>query len=284
MSSFLLAIRSGFGFLSTIPAGITMEGLDEFMKRTYLFTFIGSVLGLIIGTFAFVFEALLPPQISAILIIASIYYFTGLNHLDGLSDFGDGVTAHGSLEKKIKALKDVSLGTGGAAYCCAALIALYATISALQNEVVSLNGEAGTNAALVIFAAMFVSEVSAKQAMLTIATFGNPIHQGLGSMAMDNATIPKFLIGVVFGGVVCTLAFSLVGSGTAGILAFISSIVSALVVLNITNRHFGGVNGDGIGTANEIGRIIALITITITLALINEMAGMSFIWGFAWGA
>ena len=279
MSSFLLAVRSGFGFLSTIPVGITMEGLNEFMKRTYLFTFVGSVLGLIMGVFAFVFEAFFLPQISAILIIASIYYFTGLNHLDGLADFGDGVTAHGSLEKKIKAMKDVSLGVGGAAYCCAALIALYAIISALQKEVVLLNGGEGTNAAFVIFAAMFVSEVSAKQAMLTIATFGKPIHEGLGSIAMANTTIQKFLIGLIFGGVVCTLAFCLIGYGTVGILAFASSIVSALVILNITNRHFGGVNGDGIGTANEIGRIIALISITTMLALINDMGGMRF--GFA---
>jgi adenosylcobinamide-GDP ribazoletransferase len=279
MSSFLLAVLSGFGFFSTIPVGITMEGLDEFMKRVYLFTFVGSVLGLIIGAFAFVFETLFPPQISAILIIASIYYFTGLNHLDGLADFGDGVTAHGSLEKKIKAMKDVSLGIGGAAYCCAAIIALYATISALQNEVMSLSG-AGTNAALFIFAAMFVSEISAKQAMLTIATFGKPIHEGLGSMAMNNTTIPKFLIGLVFGGVVCTLAFCFIGLGTVGILAFVSSIVSALVILNITNRHFGGVNGDGIGTTNEVGRIISLIVITVSLALVNEMEG-SF-WALAW--
>ena len=275
MSSFLLAVRSGFGFLSTIPVGITMEGFDELMKRMYLFTFVGSVLGFIIGAFAFVFEAFFPPQISAILIIVSIYYFTGLNHLDGLADFGDGVTAHGSLEKKIKAMKDVSLGIGGAAYCCAALIALYATISALQKEVVLLDGVAGLNASLLIFAAMFVSEVSAKQAMLTIATFGKPIHEGLGSMTMENTTIPKFLIGLVFGGVVCTLAFSLIGSGTVAILAFASSIFSALVLLNITNRHFGGVNGDGIGTANEIGRLIALIT--ITLALGDGLGGITWI-------
>ncbi|MBN1133819.1 MAG: adenosylcobinamide-GDP ribazoletransferase [Methanosarcinaceae archaeon] len=274
MSSFLLAVRSGFGFLSTIPVGITMEGFDELMKRMYLFTFIGSVLGFIIGAFAFVFEAFFPPQISAILIIVSIYYFTGLNHLDGLADFGDGVTAHGSLEKKIKAMKDVSLGIGGAAYCCAALIALYATISALQKEVVLLDGVAGLNASLVIFASMFVSEVSAKQAMLTIATFGKPIHEGLGSMAMENTTIPKFLIGLAFGGVVCTLAFSLIGFGTVAILAFASSTFSALVILNITNRHFGGVNGDGIGTANEVGRLIALIF--ITLALGNGLGGIKW--------
>jgi len=276
MSTFLLAVRSGFGFLSTIPVGITMEGLDELMKRIYLFTAVGAVLGLIIGAFAFVFETIFPPQVSAVLIIASIYYFTGLNHLDGLADFGDGVTAHGSLEKKINAMKDVSLGIGGAAYCSAALIALYAVITALQNEVAML---AGSGAAIMIFTSMFVSEVSAKQAMLTIATFGKPIHEGLGSMAVNNATIPKFIIGLMFGVAVCLLAFYSIGYGAIGILAFAASVVSAFVILNITNRHFGGVSGDGIGTANEIGRIVALIT--ILLALSAGVGGMT--WFVGWG-
>ena len=259
MSSFLLAIRSGFGFLSTIPVGITMEGLDELMKRSYLFTFVGAVLGLIIGGFAFVFETIFPPQISAVFIIVSIYYLTGLNHLDGLADFGDGATAHGSLEKKINALKDMSLGIGGVAYAAIALIALYASITALQNEAVLLKG-AGMDAAAVVLAAMLIAEISAKQAMLTIAAFGKPIHEGLGSIAINNTSVTKFTVGLLFGVAVCVLAF-----GIVGIVAFLTSIISALVILNISNRHFGGVNGDCIGTANEIGRIVTLMAIIVIL-------------------
>ena len=264
MSSFLLAIRSGFGFLSTIPVGITMEGLDELMKRSYLFTFVGAVLGLIIGGFAFVFETIFPPQISAVFIIVSIYYLTGLNHLDGLADFGDGATAHGSLEKKINALKDMSLGIGGVAYAALALIALYASITALQNEAVLLKG-AGMDAAAVVLAAMLIAEISAKQAMLTIAAFGKPIHEGLGSMAINNTDLPKYTIGLLFGAAVCILASGLIGFLAIGIVALFASSISAILILNISNRHFGGINGDCIGTANEIGRIIALIAIIVIL-------------------
>jgi adenosylcobinamide-GDP ribazoletransferase len=237
MSAFLLAVRSGFGFLSTIPVGITMEGLDELMKR-----------------------------------IASIYYLTGLNHLDGLADFGDGATAHGSLEKKIGALKDMSLGIGGVAYAVIALVALYASITALQNEAAVFTK--GVNTTYIVLMTMFVAEVSAKQAMLTIAAFGKPIHEGLGSMAINNTNLTKFTIGLLFGAAACMLAF-----GIFGILALLASIISALVVLNISNRHFGGVNGDCIGTANEIGRIVALMTIVVLMHIVVTKSGT---WSIAW--
>ncbi|MGP8319175.1 MAG: adenosylcobinamide-GDP ribazoletransferase [Methanosarcinaceae archaeon] len=264
MSAFLLAVRSGFGFLSTIPVGITMEGLDELMKRSYLFAFVGAVLGLIIGASAFVFEIIFPPQISAVFIIVSIYYLTGLNHLDGLADFGDGATAHGSLEKKINALKDMSLGVGGVAYTVITLIALYASIIALQDRAVLLH-HIGIDAATVVFVTMFIAEVSAKQAMLTIAAFGKPIHEGLGSMAINNTNMSKFTIGLLFSALVCMLASGIIGYLAVGIVALFASIISALVILNISNRHFGGINGDCIGTANEIGRIIAVMAIVVML-------------------
>ncbi|MCD4800588.1 MAG: adenosylcobinamide-GDP ribazoletransferase, partial [Methanococcoides sp.] len=116
MSGFLLALRTSFGFLSTIPVGMSMEGLDELVKRSYLQTFAGIVLGAMIGIFAYLTESFLPSTISAVMIMVFIYYITGLNHLDGLGDFGDGATAHGSLEKKVNALKDLSLGIGGVSY------------------------------------------------------------------------------------------------------------------------------------------------------------------------
>ncbi|MBN2110236.1 MAG: adenosylcobinamide-GDP ribazoletransferase, partial [Methanosarcinaceae archaeon] len=131
MNAFLLALRSSFGFLSTIPVGITMEGLDEFFKRTYLHLVVGIVLGLLMGAVAYVLMSFVPVSISALLIIAFVYYLTGLNHLDGIADLGDGLTAHGSVEKKLKALKDMSLGIGGVAYAALTIVAFYASLTSL---------------------------------------------------------------------------------------------------------------------------------------------------------
>ena len=264
MNGFLLALKTSFGFLSTIPVGITMEGLDELVKRSYLQTFAGVILGLMIGTFAFITETVLPDQISAVLIMAFIYYLTGLNHLDGLADFGDGATAHGSLEKKIKALKDVALGIGGVGYAVLTLLALYASISALQADAIFFSD----NAAFIVAVSLLVAEIGAKQAMLTIAAFGKPIHEGLGSMVINSTTFPRYVVSFILGAVASVLAF-----GSIGAIGYIASIVTAFVILNVSNRHFKGVNGDCVGTANEIARVIVLIVITLVIIASNNGYG-----------
>ncbi len=264
MNNFLLAVRSSFGFLSTIPVGITMEGLDEFFKRTYLHILVGIVLGLIIGAVAFVLELFLSAQLSAVFIVIFVYYLTGLNHLDGIADLGDGMTAHGSREKKLKALKDMSLGIGGVAFTVLTLLAFYAALVSLQTEA-ALSSTSVTDMAVIIFISMFVAEVSAMQSMLTTAAFGKSIHEGLGSILVDNTTMPKYLLGFVMGIIACTIAFWIIGIPLAGVIAFLAAILATFVLLNISNRHFGGVNGDVIGSSNEVGRVIALIAIYLVL-------------------
>lgn len=267
MNNFLLALRSSFGFLSTIPVGLTMEGLDEFFKRTYLHIIVGAVLGIIMGIFGYICMHIFPTYISGILIVIFIYYLTGLNHLDGLGDFGDGATAHGSLEKKLRALKDVALGIGGVSYCVMSILALYAAIVSLQNEAITLSGV--KQGSLLLLAALVVAEVCAMQCMLTIAAFGKPLHEGLGSILIDKTTKSKYIIGLIISIIICTLIMHAVWTWYIGIIVLLCSIISAFIVLNISNRHFKGVNGDIIGTSNEIGRTIALMSIVVILYFYN---------------
>lgn len=269
MNNFLLAVRSSFGFLSTIPVGLTMEGLDEFFKRTYLHILVGAVLGLLMGAFSFLAMMVLPQQISAILIVVFVYYLTGLNHIDGLADFGDGLTAHGSVEKKIRALKDVALGIGGVGFCTMGILAFYSAIVSLQSEALIFADNSIKTAATVLLSSMLIAEVSAMQCMLTIAAFGKSIHEGLGSILVQNTTIPKYLVGLLGSVVICSLALVPFGLWYGGLVALIAAIVSAFIILNISNRHFGGMNGDVIGTSNEVGRTIALIIIVLVLSYHN---------------
>ncbi|HPS88947.1 MAG TPA: adenosylcobinamide-GDP ribazoletransferase, partial [Methanosarcina vacuolata] len=215
MNSYLLAFKSGFGFLSTIPVGISMEGIDELMKKIYFYPVVGAVLGLLIGAVAFIGQVIFPGPVLAALIMGFIYYITGFNHLDGVTDIGDGFMAHGSREKKIKALKDTTIGTGGVSFCILVLLTLYSSIRAIQQggSVVF-----GANLPALMLASMFIAEVSAKQSMLTIAAFGKPIppqekqaYPGLGAMTISGATRKNFLIGFIFGAIVCFLPFGWIG-------------------------------------------------------------------------
>lgn len=253
MSEFLSALRSGFGFLTTIPVGINMEGIERLMKHIYLFPVIGAVLGIILAIVAYGFSMLFPPLMVSVVIIIAIYYLMGFNHIDGLADFGDGVAAHGTKEKKIAAMRDTAVGTGGILFCIVALIGLFSSLFSIAENRPFLP--------YILPPALIVAETSAKQAMVTVAAFGRRLHQGLGAMTVDNTRKSDFIIGMIFSGIVCYLFL-----GVSGVEALIISQLAGLLVLNTANRNFGGVSGDVVGASNEIGRLAALL----------------FIGGFAW--
>jgi adenosylcobinamide-GDP ribazoletransferase len=248
MRELLFAMRSGFGFLTTIPVGISMEGIEKLMKHIYLFPVVGAIVGLILAGIGYAASAVLPPSLTSITVIFFIYYLTGFNHIDGLADFGDGVAAHGTREKKIAAMRDTAVGTGGMIFCMIAILGVFSSLVSIaeKNEIFPY----------LIPSALIAAETCAKQTMVTVAAFGKKLHYGFGAMTVENTKISDFAAGLVFTGAVCYLVL-----GSIGIGALIVSLSAGLLVLNTANRHFGGVSGDIVGASNEIGRLAALMFI-----------------------
>ncbi len=244
-------LLGAIGFLTTLPAGKT-DRFVHLQERTYLFSLAGVLIGIILGVIATILMVLLPgqPGIFSVLIIISIYCFTGFNHLDALSDFGDGITAHGSREKKVQALKDMALGTGGVAFIVFYMLLLFVLIQSLAAV------EIGTRWGFGIGISLLVAEVASKHSMITTACLGQPIHQGMGSVIADNTGPGQLLVSLLISAAVCTVAM-----GMAGLVVLVMAMLSSVVVLVISNRHFGGINGDCIGTSNELARLVALGTI-----------------------
>lgn len=251
MRQILKALAGGFGFLTTIPIGTTGKHIDAMSHRMYVFPVVGLAIGLIVGGAGYIImstaPALVPAQLLSILLMILLYYTTGINHLDALADLGDGLAAHGTVEQKVAAMKDTYLGIGALAFAVIGLLTLFV-----------LYTQALDFSPVVFLAAVVVAEVCAKQGMLTVATFGKTIHKGLGSVSSDNARMPHFIAGLLFSGVVC---FTLLG--IVGLSALFASLVLSAHIMRIANRHFGGINGDVIGSSNEMVRLIALATIII---------------------
>lgn len=233
-------MKSGFGFLSTIPVGISMEGIEALMRHVYIFPLIGFILGLIFAACAYLLCLFLPPDIVAIGVIIAIYKICGINHIDGLADFGDGITAHGSLEKKIKAMKDVNLGSGGAVFIIIVILSVFATLRSFDADILPF--------------VLLAAEVSAKQSMLAFAAFTEPFQKGLGQIMIERTGGREFLIALMFSALISALLLK-----ATGVLMLMFSVLSALYLAMISRRNFGGGSGDGIGASNEIGRAVALI-------------------------
>jgi len=69
LKDLLFALRSGLGWLSTIPVGISMEGIEALMRQVYVFPLIGAVLGLLLGGAAYIAGLGLSSNLVAVLMI-----------------------------------------------------------------------------------------------------------------------------------------------------------------------------------------------------------------------
>jgi len=216
-----------------------MEGVDALMRHVYVFPLVGLVLGAILGAAAYIATLALPSNLVAIIVIVAIYKLCGINHIDGLADFGDGVIAHGTLEKKISAMKDVSLGTGGGVFIAVLLLATFAIVSDLPAALLPL--------------ALLVAEVSAKEAMIAFAAFSRGLQKGFGQIMIEKTTSREFAIGLAISAIICAAAL-----GPLGLAVLAVSQGAALYMVVVAKRNFGGATGDGIGATNEVARVAAL--------------------------
>ena len=77
-----------------------MEGVEALMNHVYVFPLVGMVLGAILGAISYIAAQALPGSLVAIVVIVAVYWLCGINHIDGLADFGDGIVAHGTRRRR----------------------------------------------------------------------------------------------------------------------------------------------------------------------------------------
>jgi adenosylcobinamide-GDP ribazoletransferase len=255
--------RAAVGFTTTIPVKVREGDYDCLLSRVYLFVPAGLLIGVLIGIAGLAFQWLLPPSFAAALTVVCIYALTGINHIDGLSDTADGLATSGPREKKIRSMKDVHAGAGGILVIGLDLLIICALISDF----------AGSGYRL--FYPLFVAEICAKVAVITVITFGKSLGPGMGAMAIAGAKKSHFMAGFIFAAVAISLVTFVIAMqnqgnfawylGLAGFAAILSPLVVAVVLMRIADRNFGGVNGDVMGAANEIGRIAALMVMGVII-------------------
>jgi len=237
-------------FLTQIPVrkGIRIE---EVAGRSYLFPFVGLLIGLVVAVVAFVAFRLLgaATEIAALLTLLALYLVTGLLHLDGLADFFDGVMAPGSREEKKRAMKDDKIGIAG---LFAAILVLLLSLSAIKTL-----GADSNSISFYDCAVMFViAEVSAKLSMNTCLVldkgFGG--NEGLGTLFIRSFTPLKYLCALL-SSVLIALLFTV--SFRFGVV--LTGVIVAFFVAWVAKQKFGVMSGDVMGASNELARCATLL-------------------------
>jgi adenosylcobinamide-GDP ribazoletransferase len=242
----LKEIKNLFSFLTTIPVAMDKDMLTDAAKGMFLFPLIGAFIGLLAGLFGWVTSMVLPSLVVAALVLGFLLLITGLHHTDGLLDFGDGVMAHGSPERKIEIMHDQLTGAGGLSLGIMTFLVTAFAIAELDTAF--------------IIQGLVVVEVSAKLAMVVGAWAGKAVHQGMSSSFLEamhgKKGAARLIVALAFsfGIAVPLLRF-------AGVVVVLAAILASLVMVEIAHKHFKGVTGDVLGATNELTRMVSLITL-----------------------
>jgi len=244
----LKELKNLFSFLTTIPVSMDEDILTDTAKYMFLFPLIGAFIGLLAGLFGWLTTQVLPGLVVGGLVLGVLLLLTGLHHTDGLLDFGDGVMAHGSPERKVEIMHDQLTGAGGLSLGIMTFLVTAFAIAEL---------DAG-----IIVQGLVVVEVSAKLSMVVGAWAGKAVHEGMNTSFLEmmhgkagNARLAAALI-ISFG-----IALPLLW--LAGAVAVLAAVLASLVMVEIAHRHFNGVTGDVLGATNELTRMVSLITLLV---------------------
>lgn len=243
-------IKSLLGLLtfSTILPINVFTSIEYMTKLTWCWPFLHIFIGILAAICGYVsLEVLhLNSFFTATIVYAFLMLITGYNHLDGVMDMADGVMVHGEPEKKIRVMKDSSVGAGGVAtlFLVASL-----TIGGLYN-ILDYNFIYG----------IIICEMSAKISLLTTALLSEPLVPGIGSYFIKETNLANYFASTLIIAIIAALL-----ANTVGMLGVVGAIVSGIIIAIIARRNFILANGDVLGMSNEVGRLFSLLFMATAL-------------------
>jgi adenosylcobinamide-GDP ribazoletransferase len=242
----LKEIKNLFSFLTTIPVSMDQDILTDTAKCMFLFPLVGAFIGLLAGLCGWATSQFLPSLVVGALVLGFLLLITGLHHTDGLLDFGDGVMAHGSPERKIEIMHDQLTGAGGLSLGIITFLITAFSIAELDTSI--------------IIQGLVVVEVSAKLSMVVGAWAGRAVHEGMSSSFLEamhgkKGTARLIIALAISFGIAVPLLW------LAGAVTVLAAIIASLIMVGISHRHFKGVTGDVLGAINELARMVSLITL-----------------------
>lgn len=222
------------------------DGLTLAAEYMPIFPLIGGFIGLVAGVLSWILELVLPSLLVGAIGLGIILMMNGAQHVDGLLDFGDGIMCHGSRARKLRVMRDPQTGAGG-------FTLGWITLSATAFAIASLHRD-------VVIQALIVSEAAGAFSMVFQAWAGHPAHKGMSSgfvTAMHSHCRNLRIISSVL----ILMLIALPALLNLGVAVTCAAVFVPAIMLQVTDRAFGGVTGDVMGATHEITRLVSLVII-----------------------
>lgn len=228
-------------FLTRVPIGSADRDHEVMHRAPAWFPAVGAAVGAIAGGTYVGAAWLAGPFAGAAVAIAAGALVTGAFHHDGLADMADAFGGGWSVEQRLEILKDSRHGTYG-------VVALVAALTIQVGALASLDRWQG-------FTMLVVAHVLARAGAVALLRWapraprpglGTDYAQALG----PSATAVALVTAVAVGG---TLLGALVG------WVVLAVALTAVAVGWLACRKIGGVSGDVLGAAEQVGETLVLV-------------------------
>jgi adenosylcobinamide-GDP ribazoletransferase len=243
-------MRSALAFLTVVGGAAPPDA-----RAARSFAPVGALLGLVLGAAWWGAEQLWPPLLAAVLVVTLDAALTGLLHLDGLTDSGDGLLAPLDRKRRLAVMKDPNVGAFGAVVLVLVLLLRVGALASLAPAVLLLAGIWATSRGLMAVTMALVPYARSGGLATDFTRDGPGGHRAEGhrDLGIALAGSAAGLVLVLLAGTIGdSLPLAAAGAAAAGVVAGFGA------VLLLARRRLGGYTGDVLGAAGVVGETVAL--------------------------
>ncbi|OLL72932.1 Cobalamin synthase [Pseudonocardia sp. Ae168_Ps1] len=202
------------------------------------------------------------PLVAGLLVVGAGALATRGMHVDGLADTADGLGSYGPPERALRVMAD---GGAGPFAVVTLLVVLGGRAAALA--------QLGTAPPVAVLVACTVAAATGRAGFCWVARRGTPAARpgGLGATVAGSQpawVAPLWWTGIAGAGAAALATVPPGGAGTA-LAAAGAVLLAALGVAGLarhTRRRFGGMSGDVLGAAAELGSTAVLVVLAAALS------------------
>ena len=239
-------LKNLFAFLTIFPLRMDENCLSDSARYIFLFPLVGAIIGLLAGLSGWLLYFILPSLIVGAIVFGILLLLTGLHHTDGLLDFGDGVMAQGTSERKIEIMHDQLTGAGGLSLGIMTFLITSLAMSQLNQGA--------------FIQSIIVAELAAKLSMVIGCWAGKSVHTGMNSPFLD-VMHGKRGKAILIASLVISFGIAIPLLQLAGAAVILVAVITSFTMVIISHRHFKGITGDVLGATNELTRMVTVIAL-----------------------
>lgn len=268
MKDFLWALS----FLTIVPTGKRWcEREPKIGNVVFWFPIIGLLMGVVLTFFYFPATRFFPLLVADAIILIIYILLTGGFHLDGFADTCDGLFGGSTREKRLDIMRDSRTGSYGA-------LCLICTVGLKYICLVSI--DPGSVAALSVISdyeiikdlnplylhacekgkVLFFMCAIGRWSQVLGAALSNYARDegGTGRIIVENVKIRHALFPSIVPGILIFLF-----CGITGISIFFIVFIVVVLFVSYVKGKIGGMTGDTLGAANEIGELTVLLSFLV---------------------